>query len=452
MNETSLSKRGDIASNTALRVDFELYFEAVQNLYHKENNPDGTFPLNVAENKLGWEELREKIEALAKENRIPDWVSGYTSSHGAPNFRKATADFMTRYLTKCPIDPNRIGFSAGATSVIEMSTFILANPGDVAVFPAPCYPVYKQDIGNVPGVERYDLVTHHDLAEIANGPILNIAHLERAKKEIEGKGKRFQILVLTNPDNPTGGMFSYEQLLEFADWCLEKNIHLIVNEIYGLSLIDTQHPAIREDYKVDVPFHSFACIMDSKKSDYMHLWYALSKDFGVSGFRIGLVHSHNAKFIKAYENLNLSHTVSNFSQWIVQLLMEDTTFMDRYIPDIQARLTEAYVVVIQHLKELNIPYVPSRGSLFVWLDLSEFLSENTQQAEKEFWLELFRATGILLTPGEGFGHTKKGQFRVVYPYVSKESLEVAMQRFRNFVIKKRQAQLQPQKFQHEAPG
>ena len=83
---------------------------------------------------------------------------------GAPDFRTAAASFLEKHLTACPLAPDQLGVSAGATSVIEMTSFILADSGDVAVIPAPCYPVYKQDIGNMSGMERYDLITHHELS------------------------------------------------------------------------------------------------------------------------------------------------------------------------------------------------------------------------------------------------------------------------------------------------
>ncbi|MGY8779463.1 MAG: aminotransferase class I/II-fold pyridoxal phosphate-dependent enzyme, partial [Longimicrobiales bacterium] len=105
------------------------------------------------------------IEAITSENEIPAWVPGYTSARGAPEFREAVATFLAEHLTGCPVDAEHLGVSAGATSVIEMTSFILADVGDVAVIPSPSYPVYRQDIGNLSGVERYDLVTHHELSE-----------------------------------------------------------------------------------------------------------------------------------------------------------------------------------------------------------------------------------------------------------------------------------------------
>lgn len=434
---STLSHRGNIASTAVLRPDFEIFFEATKNLYDKETNPNGTFPLNVAENVLNWTMLRDKITQVNRENDIPDWVSGYTSCLGAPDFRAAVAGFLQQFVTHSPINPDHLAMSAGATAVIEMTAFLLADAGDVAVFPVPAYPVYKQDMGNKGGVERYDLITHHDIESLQGEPILEIHHLEQALQDVENQGKQFRILVLTSPDNPTGIRYPFEKLLEITDWCIDHEIHLIVNEIYALSLIDTQHPELETDYPSGQSFASFAEIIQTEASDYLHLIYAFSKDFGFSGARMGLVYSQNEQFLQAYDNYGAPHLISNHTQWFFQLILEDEDFIARYIAQNQRLLTEAYLVVIRVLRKLQVPYVPSRGSLFIWLDLSAFLVDNTQEAETEFWLDLYHQTGVLLTPGEGFGHSKKGLFRMVYPCVPLEHLVVAMQRLERYILEKR---------------
>ena len=65
------------------------------------------------------------------------------------------------------------------------------------------------------------------------------------------------------------------------------------------------------------------------------------------------------------------------------------------------------------------------------------LISKDEQAELDLWRTLFHTTGVLLTPGAGFGHSKKGLFRVVYPCVSPEGLAVAMGRLVEFVEGKR---------------
>jgi aspartate/methionine/tyrosine aminotransferase len=435
----SLSQRGQVASQSVLRIDFEAYFEAVKNLYHETDNPEGTFPLNIAENKLSWSTLKTQMKQLATQHEIPNWVANYTKSTGSPSFREKVASFYSRFLTHCEINPEHLAVSAGATSVIDLTSWILGEPGDVVVFPAPCYPVYKQDIQNKSGLERYNLITHHHVEELKNGPLLTIDHLNTALEDIKSQGKRFRILVITNPDNPTGGMYSQSRLNEFSDWCIEHHIHFIVNEIYGLSLINTQHPELKADYPNPAAYYSFANIMQQKQSEYLHHWYALSKDFGASGFRVGMVYSLNKTFIEAYNNLNGPSMVSNYTQWMFELIFSDEVFVEQYINTNQQSLTENYLTVIRCLRKLKVPYAPAQGSLFVWLDLSEFLEDNTQALETALWNELYQQTGILLTPGNGFGHTQHGQFRLVHSCFPQQELEVAMKRFFQFVENKRKS-------------
>ena len=439
MSLDSLSSRGVRAAGTPLRIDYDAFVEAEEDRYHPDDNPSGKLPLNIAENRLSWHELREKIEEITGERSVPDWVPGYTSARGAPEFREAAAHFLSRHLTGCAVDPEQLGVSAGATSVIETTCLVLADAGDVAVIPAPCYPVYRQDMRNVPGVERFDLVTHHEPAEIADGPLLDVDHLERALAEIEAQGKRFRLLVVTSPDNPTGGIHGLERLRRIAGWCIDHGIHMVVNEIYGLSLLDTDHPDIQADYREPVDFISFARVMEELDSDHLHLWYALSKDLGISGLRVGFVHSRNETFLQAYENFNLPHSISNHTQWLLTHLLTDDDFMDGYVARNQERLTESYARVVRHLQRMELPYVPARGSLFVWVDLSELMDEASEGAELRLWEDIFREVGVLLTPGVGFGHSKHGLFRLVHPCVAPEELETAMERLGEFVERARGA-------------
>lgn len=429
----TLSTRGARAAGTPLRIDYAAFQEAEDDRYHPDENPQGKIALNVAENRLSWPHLRQRIEEVTADETVPEWVPGYTSPRGAPEFRESAAAFLADHLTGCPVDPEQLGVSAGATGVIETTALILADEGDVAVIPAPCYPVYRQDVGNVPRVERFDLRTHHEPSEIAEGPVLAVDHLEAALEEIEDGGKRFRMLILTSPDNPTGGIYDIELLREIADWCIERKIHLVVNEIYGLSLIDTAHPDIRSDYRARTEFTSFANVMREKESDYLHQWYALSKDLGISGFRLGFVHSHNEAFLQAYENLNLPHSTSNHTQWLMGRVLRDRSFMRRYVTGNRERLTESYATAVRFLREMDLPYVPSRGSLFVWADFSELMDGSSKEAELRLWDRMFREAGVLITPGIGFGHGRRGLFRIVHPCVSHSELRVALRRLGRFV-------------------
>lgn len=435
-SEQGLSTRGSLAANSPMRVDMQVYFEALENRYHEQDNPDGKFPMNVAENTLCWSMLKEKLQAVAKQE-IPEWVGGYGNPAGNDGFRAAAANYLSEFLFHCEVPKETLAFSSGLTSVIDLTSFLLANPGEVAMIPAPAYPVYTSDIGVKAGVERYDITTHHSLAELKNGIPLTINQLEESLAEIKAKGKTAKMLILTTPDNPTGGIYKLEQLKEIANWCIVHQIHLVVNEIYGLTTINTDHPNLKELYDDSLSFTSFATIMQTYKSPYLHLWYSISKDLGLSGFRVGMVHSYNEEFLAGYTNINMTHSVSNYTQWTLQQVFEDMGFMKKYLNQMQKALTESYVIVHEALQSIGIAHSPAYGSLFAWMDLGELLAAQTREAEEVIWLEIYEKAGLLLTPTNGFGHEQFGLYRMVISYVSPKELKVAMERLTSFIKNKR---------------
>ncbi len=428
MTIPSLSKRGNALAANPARIDIEIFMEAMQNLFCPDTNPDGAFPLNVAENQLMTSEIKARLSLILQESEVPDWVLNYTDLLGNTDVRVAIAKFMERYLCKCPIPEDTIGLSAGASAIIETSSFVLANPGDVVVIPAPSYPMYTNDLGIKSGIERYDLQTHYHLGELGAKAPVTTTLLEGVLRELQEQGKCFKILLITSPDNPTGCRYTEKELRTLARWCVEHEIHMIVNEIYGLSLIDTEDEFLKADYPSASSFVSFAKIMQELASNYLHLWYAFSKDFAMSGLRVGVVHSLNENFIRGFANVNVPHLVSNLTQWALAELVKDTNFIDSYVLKNKKRITQSYALVVKHFRTHKIPYIPSRGSFFVWVDFSEYLVEDTTSEQEKLWLEIYKNTGVLLTPGEGFGHQKKGLFRLVFTAVPLGHLKVAMDR------------------------
>ncbi len=421
----NLSTRGNSLASNPARIDFELFMEASQNVYCPDTNPTGAFPLNVAENHLSAAVIKEQLTAVIRQNDIPEWVLSYTHLLGHPEVRAEIANFMEQQLCHCPISPDSIGLSAGASAIIEVSSFVLANPGDVVVIPAPSYPMYTNDLGLKSGMDRYDLQTHHDLEEIGGRAPVTTALLDKAWADLQAQSKCFKVLLITSPDNPTGCRYSEAQLRELSEWCIKHQVHMVVNETYGLSLIDSDDDA--------ASYCSFAKIMHEAKSDYLHLWYAFSKDFAMSGLRVGVVHSLNEAFMTGYANANVPHMVSNITQWAIGELLKNTDFIGSYVVNNKTRLNQSYQLMVQTLEALDLPYIPSKGSFFIWADFSKYLKDHTDKGEEQLWIDIYRNSGVLLTPGTGFMHQKKGLFRIVFTAVSYAHLEVAMERMKNYL-------------------
>jgi 1-aminocyclopropane-1-carboxylate synthase len=340
---------------------------------------------------------------------------------------------MNTYFKHSSFTSDNIAFSAGASASLEVSSFILANPGDVVMIPAPSYPMYTKDLGIKSLIERYDLQTHFEIDALSSLARINTNILENALHEIESKEKHFRILLLTSPDNPSGSIYSEKQLLEISNWCIKRKVHLIVNEIYALSQFDIKdNNASKEVFE----FVSFAKIMAEQESEYLHLIYALSKDFSASGLRFGIIHSLNQKFLQALENVNIPHMVSNLTQWTVGEMFRDKLFIENYVKENKRRISETYLLVSKVLESLEIPFVPNKGSLFIWADFSKYLVGDSLDAEMNLWVHIFKETGVLLTPGIGFQHKKNGLFRIVHTAVPAPHLQMAMDKLYSYLKKR----------------
>lgn len=417
-----LSQRGRKKANEPLRPDFALFEKAQENPYSPDN-PDGAIVLCIAENLLQWEAMRDMLQSIATDKPWPEWMAAYTNLNGAPEFREAVAHFVERHIAGVPLSADHFCASAGATAVIELTALCLGDAGDYAVFPAPAYQAYQPDINSKAGLLRYDIQQYEGAFGEGFHP-LSVAELERAYSEL---GDKFRMLVLTQPDNPTGAVYSAEQLVSFADWCSEREIHLVVNEIYALSQFARDHESIANTS----PFTSFLPMLEERRSPYLHWWYSFSKDFGISGLRVGLLYSRNEELLSAYTNFNAPHQISNITQWLLSELLVQDEWVTEYQERNRALLTEAYLTVTRTLDDMGVSYRAARGSLFVWADFSGYLTERTAEEAEAFWERVFAETGVLLTAPGGLGQPEVGWYRIVYSCVSPEALREAMQRIRS---------------------
>lgn len=424
-----LSARATALLSSPLRADFAYLEQVEDSPYDPNDNPEGAIPLAIAENVLSWPEVRERLSRAAAEP-IPDWVAQYTQVAGAPELRAAVAGFAERHimtlggLPPTKLSPEGVCVSSGATAIVELAALLLGDDGDVAAFPAPCYPVYAKDVGHKAHLHRYDIQCAAGWGDVRGVHPLTIADLDRSLAEIQRVGRRLRMLVLTQPDNPTGAIYGRTQLAYIADWCEEHHVHLCVNELYALSQLDTTDERLARDYPAESePYTSFLHIVEARRSPYLHWWYSVSKDFGLSGLRCGIMYTRNADLVQAFGNFGAPHTVSNHTQWLLAQLLCDGDWVAAFAKTNQACLTDAYARAVEVLREAGIPYVPARGSLFVWAKLNA-----GDESDEAYWRRQFEERGVLLTAPDGFGQTESGWLRVVYSCVEPGATAVALRR------------------------
>ena len=426
--------------------------------YCPSTAPDGALQLSVAENQM-LEDLL--VPALTKFSRTRDSFPAdgiyYQPTHGREPLRNALKNYLEDLLdldknSDGTIDPDGIVVGAGCNAVLENLCVSLAEPGQGVMIPLPYYAAFEFDLGSRAGLEIVPVPTmEHSTYDKGSGSspppeayYLSRSALDAAKqKSIDENGIEPRILLISHPQNPLGICYPPHVIEETIDWCRENKIHLVSDEIYAGSV-----------YQKDTANFSSALKLASAPSPaevglglgpYVHLVYALSKDFALSGLRVGVMYSENQEIRLPLQKLNDLCCVSSQTQCMVEDMMKEPSpsssaqWTQTFLEENQRRIRERKNAWQSCLKELGIPHLDATAGLFCWMDFSEFLPEEGTPSSREraLYLELLQEFGLLFTPGDSMKNELPGFFRCVFTAASDQEFELGMERLRKYVETKR---------------
>eukprot|EP00898_Chlorokybus_atmophyticus_P006547 jgi/Chlat1/6894/Chrsp52S06632 len=398
--------------------------------YKEKTGTDGWVNFAVSENALMKDVLDERLQLTRPLVRGMDH-SGYGAPQGRPEFLQAMASVMCRALglpSSDAINPAKITAGSGITGLLDVVAFCLADEGDALIIPAPYYPAFETDFGYRANVCR---IPAHRSA--ANGYRLRRESLEEAWAEAQRRGVRVRAVVLTNPENPLGIILSAQEVKDLIAWCEEKDIHLISDEVYaGCVIVDTIERATNtvvnysnNDKISNKPFTSVLEL--APDNPRVHVLYGLSKDFGLSGFRVGLFYTNNSTVLQA---VILAHCLG------------DEQFVNSFLIENRRRLQARYDVVLSHLRAMGVESVPLEGGLYAWVDLRSWLRFMTQDGKpvdpQEAEWQLFERLAAppyktCMTPGAAAFSNEPGWFRLCFAGASEETLLTGLERLQSFL-------------------
>ncbi len=404
MTAPTLSARGrallDAPATPAYLVE---HFLRSARPYHPMEAPDGYIPLCVAENKLVWDLLGPKVNTA---RHVTPRALGYADMVGPEDFRADLASFMGRHILGRPVAAEHLAVVAGAGSVLELLFHALADAGEGVLVPTPSYAGFWMDLEGRDGLR---VVPVHATAETdwQITPALLDAALESAEVPIRA-------LLFTSPNNPLGTVYPPEALERILSWAEDKQIHVVFDEIYALSVFGS------------TPFTSVAQLRE-RLGPRVHIVWAFSKDFAASGLRVGVLVSENEGVLGVMNALSYWAACSGDTLHLVRQWITDEAWLQTYLREMPRRLGAARRVVEQALDERGIPYVSGGAAFFVLVDLRAFLPEPTWEAEEALWRRLL-AANVNLTPGAAIRAVEPGLFRLCFAGVAPEVLAVGLQR------------------------
>lgn len=308
--------------------------------------------------------LQERLAQVAHED-----FHQYSITWGAQNFREALAAKQSRLMGRT-IDPNReIVVTCGSTEAMMAAMMTVANPGDKVIVFSPFY-------------ENYGADTILSGAQPVYVPLYPPTFSFKPE-ELEAAFKQHpKALILCNPSNPSGKVFTLEELQFIADLAQKYDVYVITDEVYEHIVYEPN----RHIYFASLPGMWERTISCS----------SLSKTYSITGWRLGYIIAP-APIIEVAKKVHDFLTVGAAAP-LQEAAVTGLCFPDSYYKELRETYTKKRDLFLKGLDDLGIVHTIPQGAYYVLLDISEFGYES----DLEFCETLACKVGVGAVPGSSF--------------------------------------------------
>lgn len=375
------------------------------NPFHKTKNPQGIINMGTSENKMTYDLLKAKFDEKESRTLLPEHAQ-YICGEGLESFREAIADFLNDHMKPVePILPENLIVSNGCTPLVDTLAFSLADEGEGLLIPSPFYGSFLLDLQSRSRVIPFPVELSSKIGPGETQPFeLTVARLESALKKASEQGVKIRGLLLCNPNNPLGNIYSEELLQECLNFASRHSLHVIVDEIYMMC-----------GYREGCSVTNVMSLKNIPDKEMVHVLWGFSKDFGISGFRCGVLHTLNKELFRLISSgYQIFHDIPAQTQVLLTNLIKDKEWLDKtFFPTNKQRLRNAYEMACDALEEVGIPFLPGECGLFIWVDFRELLLTSSFEDEMHL-LDCMITHGVFIFPGSYFRCPEPGWFRIVF--------------------------------------
>ncbi len=324
----------------------------------------------------------------------------YLPSAGLPALREALA---THYVKRRGISYNASNFivSPGGKFSCYLAIMSVVSPGDEVIIPAPYWVSYPEMVKLAGGTPVYVKAT--DAADFK----VTVQQLESV---ITPKTK---LLILTSPSNPTGAVYSAQELKEIMDFAIARDILVMSDEIYSTLVYD------------GVEAISPASLSEEAK-EHTIVVSGFSKAFSMTGWRLGTLCAPDA-IAKAVANLQ-SQTSSNatsFAQYGALAAMENEALADAAVAEMKKSFDRRRLMLLEGLNAIDGVFCRrAQGAFYLFPNISSF-----GMSSVDFCAKLLEEKLVAVVPGSAFGSDENVRFSYA---VSDETIQKGIERMAQF--------------------
>lgn len=349
--------------------------------------------VNLSQGFPDWEPplaLRERLAEVASAG-----PHQYSITWGAENFRQALAK-KQEHFTGLEINPQtEIVTTCGGTEAMMTAVMSVTEPGDKVVVFSPFYENYGADAILCGAQPIY--VPLNPPAYNFDADVLEAAFRQRPKA-----------LILCNPSNPSGKVFTREELQIIADLAEKYDAWVITDEVY-------EH-IVYEPYQ-----HTYFATLPRMWERTISCG-SLSKTYSITGWRLGYV-------IAPAEVIEVARKVHDFltvgaAAPLQEAAVAGLQFGDDYYAGLKAHYTKLRKLLLDGLQDIGLSFTEPQGAYYVMVDISEF----GYASDTEFCETLAEKVGVGAVPGSAFFHEDINSYMRLHFAKNEETLQAALER------------------------
>ena len=320
----------------------------------------------------------------------------YAMTWGAQNFREALAR-KQEHFSGMKVDPDQeIVVTCGSTEAMMAAMMSVCNPGDKVVIFSPFY-------------ENYGADTILSGAEPVYVPLKPPA-FEFDADELEAaiRQEGVKALILCNPSNPCGKVFTREELSVIAGLAIKYDIYVITDEVY--------------EHIVYKPYeHVYLASLPGMRERTI-ICNSLSKTYSITGWRLGYVIAP-PEIVERVKKVHDFLTVGAAAP-LMEAAVVGLAFADSYYEELQAHYTHMREVFTNGLEEIGLRFTRPQGAYYVMVDISEFGYES----DLDFCEKLAERVGVGAVPGSSFFREPENRYIRFHFAKQDETLYKALER------------------------
>lgn len=293
----------------------------------------------------------------------------YAVTWGAQNFREGLAKKQSKFMG-INIDPNsEIVVTCGSTEAMMVAMMSVCNPGDKVIVFSPFYENYTAD-AILSGAEPIFVSLRSPDYNF------NVDELEAAFKQ------KPKALILCNPSNPTGKVFTYDELIIIAHFAERYDTFVITDEVYEHIV----YAPYKHTYFASLPNMFERTISCS----------SLSKTYSITGWRLGYIIAP-ARIVDVAKKVHDFLTVGAAAP-LQEAAVTALNFDDAYYAGLQKTYTKKRDLFLRGLDDIGLTYTTPQGAYYIMIDVSEF----SKAKDVKFCEWLAKEVGVAAVPGSSF--------------------------------------------------